>query len=631
MRTAFIATLALTLTLLVNLGSVRADTAVAPAAGTAGPYNITALQGGIGMVRSLPADTSILHAGAAWSITSWVRIDLAQQGPVMLAAIGDAPLSLLLDSWAIGSALGQPAVSANLGGPAGRLCWQAIAATYDGADVRLYVGGVQQAQGKLATQTSSPLLQLAPVIGYPLSVQHFGGSLAQFQLHDAALSPRQIQSMAANPPAFDVLTLTPLGVGWPVQIKAWIGLTVPQDPWTLPRGHTPASAPVALPDSPTAPLSPQSGSDLEARRLAHDSRRLSVSAGGAGHCRDPRDSPTRSWYAARVPGTVLTTLIDRGVYPDPDYGLNNMAIPESLARQDYWYRAQFVAPEAMTGKRVTLVFDGINYAAEVWLNGARLGDIRGAFIRGVFDVTRQLLPGRANALAVRVSPPPHPGIPSEESIAYGPGENGGSMAIDGPTFIDTEGWDWIPGIRDRDTGIWQDVTLQASGPVRILDATVITQLPLPRIDEAALSILVPLDNQGSSTRTITIQAEFEGVSLRKRVTLPPGQSEIRLDPAEFPQLNVSHPRLWWPNGYGEPALYHAGAQRAPEAMASACPIPRACASAFARSPTSCRCSIRRVACGVSRSIRRWRACAASVWLMCAIRPSSRSRTAGRSH
>jgi hypothetical protein len=64
---------------------------------------------------------------------------------------------------------------------------------------------------------------------------------------------------------------------------------------------------------------------------------------------------------------------------------------------------------------------------------------------------------------VRVSPPPHPGIAHEQSIKAGPGENGGMEMLDGPTFAATEGWDWIPGIRDRNTGIWQDVTLTATG------------------------------------------------------------------------------------------------------------------------------------------------------------------------
>ena len=83
---------------------------------------------------------------------------------------------------------------------------------------------------------------------------------------------------------------------------------------------------------------------------------------------------------------------------------------------------------------------------------------------------------------MRISPPPHPGIPHEQSIAAGPGENGGMLALDGPTFIATEGWDWIPGIRDRDSGIWQNVELRATGALRLIDPHVVTRLALPRID-----------------------------------------------------------------------------------------------------------------------------------------------------
>src|SRR5687768_2354352 len=115
-----------------------------------------------------------------------------------------------------------------------------------------------------------------------------------------------------------------------------------------------------------------------------------------------------NWHPATVPGTVLTTLIDRGVYPDYDHGLNNMAIPERLARQDYWYRTRFELPASHAGKRLTLTFKGINYAAQVWINGVRVGDIRGAFIRGVFDITDLVKAGQVNAIAVRISPPPHP-------------------------------------------------------------------------------------------------------------------------------------------------------------------------------------------------------------------------------
>jgi hypothetical protein len=523
------------------------------AVGTAGPYNLTFLQGGIGTTRALPADTPILRAGAAWSLTSWVRIDVPQSGPILLASIGDADAatSLLLDSGKLALRVdGGASVQTAAALPEG--AWQFIAATYDGKQLRLFVGGSERAGAPLSTHALTPTLRLAPVVGWPTAVQHFGGSLAQFLLHAVALSPEALQSLAASPPAFDLVTFTPVGVGWPVQTKAWIGLTVPQDPWTLPHAHAAPSVPMAIPPSNAAALEP-TGMDrwtLGAWRLTPAP---SVTASGAALSQP--GFVDAQWYQATVPGTVLSTLIDRGVYPDPDFGLNNLSIPESLARQDYWYRTQFIAPAALSGKRLTLDFEGINYAAEIWLNGQRLGDVRGAFIRGLFDVTRQIVPGRTNALAVRISPPPHPGIPSEESILFGPGENGGSMAIDGPTFIDTEGWDWIPGIRDRDSGIWQEVRLEATGAVRILDATVITRLPLPRIDAASLQILVPLDNAGGAPREVTLEAAFDRVSVSKHLRLAPGESEIRLDPSEFPQLTVREPRLWWPNGYGEPALH----------------------------------------------------------------------------
>ena len=62
---------------------------------------------------------------------------------------------------------------------------------------------------------------------------------------------------------------------------------------------------------------------------------------------------TKNWLRATVPGTVLTTMIDRGIYPDPDYGLNNLVIPESLAHRDYWYRVEFKTPADTRGQRLT--------------------------------------------------------------------------------------------------------------------------------------------------------------------------------------------------------------------------------------------------------------------------------------
>ena len=268
------------------------------------------------------------------------------------------------------------------------------------------------------------------------------------------------------------------------------------------------------------------------------------------------DHNVTKWMRATVPGTVLTTMIDRGIYPDPDFGLNNMAIPESLNKQSYWYRVEFETPRQSVGHHLSLTFDGINYAAQVWLNGHDLGLIKGAFVRGSFDVSSFLRPEGPNALAVLIHPPPHPGIPQEQSIAGGPGENGGAMCLDGPTFVATEGWDWIPAIRDRNMGIWQDVVLSVTDQLRIGDPQIVTRLPLPDTSSADVEINVPVYNHSAKPIGAEVHAEFEGVQLTKAITLPPGQSEVKLTRAEFPQLHVDRPRLWWPNGYGRPDLYH---------------------------------------------------------------------------
>ncbi|MDP1966047.1 MAG: hypothetical protein Q8K93_28055, partial [Reyranella sp.] len=182
-------------------------------------------------------------------------------------------------------------------------------------------------------------------------------------------------------------------------------------------------------------------------------------------------------------------------------------------------------------------------------------DIKGAFIRGQFDVTGRVKSGVANVLAVKITPPPHPGIAHEESLTAGVGENGGMMALDGPTFIASEGWDWIPSVRDRNTGLWQDVTLLATGDARIGDAQVVTTLPRADNSQADVEITVPIENLGDRPARVTVDAAFDDVRVEKTVLVAPGVGEVRFTPAEFPALSVRDPRLWWPNGYGEPALH----------------------------------------------------------------------------
>ena len=534
--------------------SSSAPSGLAPTANF-GPYNVNILEGGVGLSRPLAADAAPIGAGTPWSMSGWVRIAHRQSGEVILAAIGDT----VRGDWR-GIALADGALSFIVG-PSSRVHaataleegrWYAVAAVFDGTAAHLYLDGQAIAAHAMATLRVPPRIELGPTAGTSETRRHFGGSLAQWTLQATALSSTAVESLARARPDFSLIAFNSIGVGWPWQEHAWRGLQEPQDPWTLPQAKSPASAPVAEPVVESKGLEPRASGlwTLGSWRL---SPAPSLDVGGAQLSQADYDDAR--WYPAIVPGTVLTTLIARGVYPDPNYGLNNLAIPDSLSRQDYWYRSVFDVPPTLMGRKLTLTFKGINYAAEVWLNGAQLGAIKGAFIRGIFDVTGQLKPGRRNVLAVRVSPPPHPGIPHEQSIAAGPGGNGGNLAIDGPTFIASEGWDWIPGIRDRNTGIWQDVELKATGELRLLDPHVITRLPLPRTDSADIAIIAAIENRSARPVHATLTARFDTIQVQKTISVGPGVTEVTLAPQEFPQLHLAAPRLWWPNGYGPANLY----------------------------------------------------------------------------
>ena len=279
---------------------------------------------------------------------------------------------------------------------------------------------------------------------------------------------------------------------------------------------------------------------------------------------DPGEAISRSdyvpqgWFKATVPGTILTSLVNIGMYPEPLYGENNRTntIPDTLCRTSFWYRTTFTPPASYAGKRVWLTFKGINYIGEVWVNGAQVGKIEGAFARGIFDVSTNVSVGQPNGLAVHLFPEPHPGVSHEKTIADGTGRNGGVTGLDGPTFLCSIGWDWIPTIRDRDTGIWQDVVLSASGPVVLPDPAITSDLPLPRTDSADLTVQATVRNATDSAQTGILEGKIEDISFKQEVSLAPHEMRaVIFSPTNTPALRVKNPRLWWPNGYGRQELY----------------------------------------------------------------------------
>jgi beta-mannosidase len=268
--------------------------------------------------------------------------------------------------------------------------------------------------------------------------------------------------------------------------------------------------------------------------------------------------PATKWYPATVPGTVLTTLVYNNVYPEPLYGENirSSIIPDSLCRTDWWYRTTFDVPKDYAGKKIWLNFDGINYAAEVWVNSHPLGKIKGAFIRGIFDITRLVTAGKSAGLAVRISPEPTPGETTPHTVRLGTGNNYCVTPADGPTFLCTIGWDWLPTIPDRNSGIWRKVFLSATGPAVIKDPLITTDLPLPRTDSADIRFQAEVKNVTDQPLRAGLIASFDDVVVRQSFEIQANASQVvSFDPKQFPSLHVMNPKLWWPNRFGAPNLH----------------------------------------------------------------------------
>ena len=276
-----------------------------------------------------------------------------------------------------------------------------------------------------------------------------------------------------------------------------------------------------------------------------------------------------------VPATVVAAQWKNGLLPDPFYGMNlrqypgvaypvganfsNLPMPpDSPYGVSWWYRKEFTLPKDYAGKTVWLNFGGINYRANLWLNGqpiANSGQVAGAWRTYEFNTTSAVKAG-TNVLAVQVW------APTEASLAI--------------NFVD-----WNPTPPDKNMGLWRGVYLAASGPVALRHPAVFSKVDSPANHAAHLTVAALVKNASDQRVKGTLKGKIENIDFAQEVELAAGEAkDIAFSPEQYPQLNVSHPRLWWPAQMGEPNLTiwisHS------KSMAGS-RIPRTPSSAFARS------------------------------------------------
>ncbi len=262
-----------------------------------------------------------------------------------------------------------------------------------------------------------------------------------------------------------------------------------------------------------------------------------------------------TWLPATVPGTVLTTLLNNHKVPDPFYGMNDNHIADIYdkgnAYYTYWFVKDFTEKKPDADKKIFLNLRGVNYTCEIYLNGQSVTPKphEGMFLRQSYNITNLLSANGKNRLAILVHPAPVPGNPN--------GGQGGDGTIARNVALQyTAGWDWIQPIRDRNTGIWDKVTIQQTGLVRIQNPHVITLVPGIRMPEgsqkpATIKAAAELENASNKPVKGILKYIIDGRVVTKEVTLAPSAiTEIAL-----PDLTLNNPKLWWPNGYGQANLY----------------------------------------------------------------------------
>ena len=237
--------------------------------------------------------------------------------------------------------------------------------------------------------------------------------------------------------------------------------------------------------------------------------------------------------AATVPSTVAGTLYAAGRFGDGLMeGRNYVKVDKSVFDDEWVYQTGFSARPA-EGQHAELVFDGLGYRADIFLNGTQLAaadTTYGVFVRRAYDVT-SLLRGR-NRLEVRL----RRAQPGDLNLGF---------------------VDWNPRPLDESMGLVRPVSLHTTGAVSIEDVFVIPDLDVTTLAQADLEVRVKLRNREDRAMEAELALALQDAGdFRTHVTLPAGETvTVALTPAEAALLHLDQPRVWWSYDLGSPELY----------------------------------------------------------------------------
>jgi len=249
----------------------------------------------------------------------------------------------------------------------------------------------------------------------------------------------------------------------------------------------------------------------------------------------------KNWYKITVPSTIIAGLLANNEYPfDPFYAKNFEKLADKRLDNTWWFRKEFELPASEKNKNVVLKLHGINYKANVWLNGVLIADstyIKGPFRIIELDITKQInYYTGPNALALEILRP------------FNPNKRDGDLAIDYA--------DWIHYPPDYNGGIVNNVEIKTYDQVGIEYPLVTTRFDLPSLEVAHLQVDAEVINYTDKEKDAVVKGKInDDVHFQQKIHLMPHEKkQVSFTPADYPQLNIKTPGIWWPWQYGKPEL-----------------------------------------------------------------------------
>ncbi|CAL1519032.1 glycosyl hydrolase 2 galactose-binding domain-containing protein [Chitinophaga sp. MM2321] len=257
-----------------------------------------------------------------------------------------------------------------------------------------------------------------------------------------------------------------------------------------------------------------------------------------GYHKQVADAPAK-WMPAAVPGAVQLDVMKAEHYKQPYWYGDHVLQFDWMEDYFFTYRTTFKKPALTAGQQLYFHSKGIDYHFKVILNGEELLEQEGMFTYVDLDLTGKLKENNELKIILR----PVPKIEAAKVFVKGT-ETYRQNARESAKPAVSYGWDWHPRLVTR--GIWDETYLALRNRSHLTDAAVTYQL-----NESLSAANIELNIAGQSLHNTS----FKWLLKDDKGKIVVEKSGILADDQQTVSAQLDQPKLWWPNGYGEPVLY----------------------------------------------------------------------------